>query len=147
MEVEVCRQSRLRGRIHARPSAGGLAALCASRFFLFLLSSSSRPVSFFHQRSRPDPGPRTPFGSTSTRSPPTRSSRTNPHSPGTIYNSLGIACKCKGSSAHPRFYTSNREPAGYDFELTRFAFEGMLANEREHSSINIPENIRMTILT
>lgn len=66
VEVEVCRQSRLRGRIHARPSAGGLAALRASRFFLsltFFLSSSSHPVPFFHQRSRPDPGPRTPFES------------------------------------------------------------------------------------
>lgn len=99
-EVEVCRQSRLRGRIHARPSAGGLAALCASRFFLFHLafssSSSARPVPSRSSTNAPGRtwalGP--PLDLPRLRSPPTRSSRTNPHSLGTIYNSLDIACKC-----------------------------------------------------
>jgi len=45
--VEVCRQSRLRGRIHARPSASGLAVLCpASSYFIsYVPLPPSRPPS------------------------------------------------------------------------------------------------------
>jgi len=107
-EVEVCRQSRLRGRIHARPSAGGLAALCASRFFLFYFTFCL----LLYVPSRPVPPPALPAGSgpwdplwvhLDSLSPPTRSSRSPsspspfplPSLPRTIYNSLSIACKCK----------------------------------------------------
>lgn len=97
-------------------------------------SSSARPVPFLLQRSRPDPGPGTPSGS-STRSPPTRSSRTSPRSPlspRTIYNSLGIACKCKHRT---RILVSIHRIVnwlGYDdSELTCLASEEILADERE----------------
>lgn len=45
VEVEVCRQSRLRGRIHAQPSAAGLAVL--SRFFFFFVVDLLPPLLFF----------------------------------------------------------------------------------------------------
>lgn len=149
----MCRQSRLRGRIHARPSAGGLAALCASRFFLFHLTFSLLlpRVPFFLPALPAGPGPLDPLWvHFDSDSPPTRSSRTtHPRSPFSLPYYLQFAryrVQVQASSAHPCFYTSNRELAGYDdSELTRFAFEGMFANERG-SSINILENIHMTTL-
>lgn len=150
----MCRQSRLRGRIHARPSAGGLAALCASRFFLFHLafssSSSARPVPSRHvplPTLPAGPGPLgPPLDLPRLRSPPTRSSRTNPPFPRYYLQFARYRVQVQPSNAHPRFYTSNREPTGYDIELTRFAFEEMLADESENSSIDVLENIRVTIL-
>lgn len=143
--MEVCRQSRLRGRIHARLSAGGLAALCVSRFFLFHLAFFLFLPPVLPPALPAGPGPGTPSGSTSTRSPPTRSSRTSPHSPSPLPYYLQFAryrMQVQASSVHPCFYTSNREPADYDdLELTCFAFERMFANERDivliNSSINI----------
>lgn len=98
----MCRQSRLRGRIHARPSAGGLAALCpassystplssplCSPLLCFLSLSLSVSSSLLHtalllprvpseplQRSRLGPGPL--WAHLGSLSPPTRSSRTVP---------------------------------------------------------------------
>jgi len=87
-EVEVCRQSRLRGRIHARPSASGLAVLCpASSYFISYVSLPLHPC----RAPLPSRSPlrravgwigpdRAPSGGPLrlARSPPTRSSRTCP---------------------------------------------------------------------
>jgi len=75
------------------------------------------------------PGPRTPSGSTSTRSPPTLAYQ-SPF-PRYYLQFARYRVQVQASSAHLRFYTSDRELTGYDSELTRFTFEGMHANERE----------------
>lgn len=80
----MCRQSRLRGRIHARPSAGGLAVLYVPLLLILssvLLSFSPASLVPYPSSTRWSAGPgglRTPSRPASTRSPPTRSSRTCP---------------------------------------------------------------------
>lgn len=95
----MCRQSRLRGRIHARPSAGGLAALCPASSYsalpLFFSAHSSLSLRFslsvllsFFPSSVAG---WVPSGPTSARSRHRRVARVQSPRANTIYNSLGIA--------------------------------------------------------
>lgn len=154
----MCRQSRLRGRIHARPSAGGLAVLCVSCFFFFsfilppcsipvLLSSSSRPPPAFPRCCRagslPLHSPGSLLGPISVRSPPTRSSRSPflPPSPfltsfarHTIYNSLGIARECESIECAHLLLPILRigGPAVFDSGLTRPRFRSILTERQSY---------------